>query len=270
MKLMMDNHRRDRRSVAAGFTLIEILIVVAIIAILSALLFPAFKSARERGHQTTCMSNLHQIGLAVQMYRNDEKRYPASLAYLLGVDVPLSVPAVGATNLPAATTNFDGGTGYLKTNDVLLCPDDDLDDEPRSSYGDISAAPQNGPDDTVDPSYYSRRLWNYWGYKADGTAYPAVTAPASSALLVDPGAPFDARRNPINYSLSNRYAPAMTVITHCVFHRTQMSDMGAPNEADIKPGARDIILRVDGSAKSAAVDVYSGANNWWQVQGAAH
>lgn len=258
--------RRASRSVAAGFTLIEILIVVAIIGILAALLFPAFKSARERGNQTSCVSNLHQISLAVQLYRNDEKRFPASLAFLLPSEMSLSEPTATATELPPATKPNADGTGYIKSQDVLLCPDDELDSEPRSSYGDISWAPQNPPTAILEPAYYSRNLWNFYGYKADGTAYQTVTAPTDLTLLVDKDAPFDIRRNPIKYSLSNRYAPGETIITHCVFHRTQTSKMSAPNDATILAGARDIVLRLDGAAKS--VDISNYGMSGWQKQGA--
>jgi len=54
-----------------AFTLIEILIVIAIIAILAAILFPVFASAREKARSATCTSNLRQIGIALAMYRND-------------------------------------------------------------------------------------------------------------------------------------------------------------------------------------------------------
>ncbi|MDR3708435.1 MAG: DUF1559 domain-containing protein [Capsulimonadaceae bacterium] len=54
-----------------AFTLIELLVVIAIISILAAILFPVFASAREKARQSTCTSNLKQIGVALAMYRSD-------------------------------------------------------------------------------------------------------------------------------------------------------------------------------------------------------
>ncbi len=54
-----------------GFTLIEVLVVIAIIALLASLLFPVFSKAKENGRQVTCKSNLHQIFMAFKMYMKD-------------------------------------------------------------------------------------------------------------------------------------------------------------------------------------------------------
>lgn len=61
----------------AGFTLIELLVVIAIIAVLAAILFPVFARAREKARAAQCMSNLKQLGLALEMYSGDyDDLYP--------------------------------------------------------------------------------------------------------------------------------------------------------------------------------------------------
>lgn len=54
-----------------GLTLVELMVVIGIITLLAALLLPATMKARAAGQQTTCVSNLRQLGLAISMYRED-------------------------------------------------------------------------------------------------------------------------------------------------------------------------------------------------------
>jgi prepilin-type N-terminal cleavage/methylation domain-containing protein len=67
---------------AAAFTLIELLVVIGIIAALAAILFPVLAAARASARRTACMSNLHQIGLALGMYRQDYEDLPPHLSTL--------------------------------------------------------------------------------------------------------------------------------------------------------------------------------------------
>ncbi|MFP4250912.1 MAG: DUF1559 domain-containing protein [Armatimonadota bacterium] len=96
-----------------GFTLIELLVVIAIIAILAAILFPVFARAREKARQSSCLSNLKQIGLAIQMYAQD---YDERLApyYVLSPDA--STRASGW---------YDCLYPYTKNEQMFVCPSEE-------------------------------------------------------------------------------------------------------------------------------------------------
>jgi prepilin-type N-terminal cleavage/methylation domain-containing protein/prepilin-type processing-associated H-X9-DG protein len=60
-----------------AFTLIEMLVVIAIVAVLAALLFPVFSRAKEAAKKSSCLSNLHQLGTAAALYMGDaDDRFP--------------------------------------------------------------------------------------------------------------------------------------------------------------------------------------------------
>ena len=91
-----------RMTKRAGFTLIEILVVIAIIAILAAVLFPVFARAKDAAKRASCLSNMRQVGYAMTMYLSDsDDRMPdrrdlkVSLGYKPWTSWPPSDPRTG-------------------------------------------------------------------------------------------------------------------------------------------------------------------------------
>jgi prepilin-type N-terminal cleavage/methylation domain-containing protein/prepilin-type processing-associated H-X9-DG protein len=110
--LMTGSAREKNRE--AGFTLIELLVVIGIIAIFAAMLLPALARAKERAYTIQCNGNLHQIGLGMFLFADDNN----SLFPLSGGTIPWD-PAN-----PNADTN--GWTqqiiSYVQNTNVYHCP----------------------------------------------------------------------------------------------------------------------------------------------------
>lgn len=99
-----------------AFTLVEMLVVVAIIAILAALMLPVMARAKESARATACLSNLHQIGIALQIYvQENNNKLPVMR------DAPTD-PAAAATNtFPMINKVL---LVQLGNTNVLRCPSD--------------------------------------------------------------------------------------------------------------------------------------------------
>ena len=107
---------KDALRCRAGFSLIELLVVVAIIAILAALLFPAVSRAVERGRQTRCQSNLHQMHVALMGYASDNAGFfPVGWTDAAKTYKTDKVPLV-----QAITTRYLPAGSY----EVAFCPGD--------------------------------------------------------------------------------------------------------------------------------------------------
>ena len=106
-----------------AFTLIELLVVVSIIALLAAILFPVFAKAREKARQTTCASNLRQLGMAFSLYAHDyDDGYPNTNDPYLWQGMRWRWPVM--PYLGVAQTQGPNFTALSGTPSVLLCPSD--------------------------------------------------------------------------------------------------------------------------------------------------
>ena len=118
-------------TVRTGFTLIELLVVIAIISILASLSLPALGRAKEKARTTTCINNLHQLGIAVKLYMDDNgATFPTD--YVIDEDSRLKpVPGTLGGYDPAASHSGYFASAkrrplysYVAPSQVYECPDD--------------------------------------------------------------------------------------------------------------------------------------------------
>src|SRR4051812_33644690 len=116
----MFSQNTKRVSSGKGFSLIELLVVIAIVAIVAAILFPVFGLVKENGRKTQCMSQMHEIYVALQQYKLDYNKYPPTLlgyveipggTYYNGVGTPVPMSSAVQRPLYKAT-----GGKYLRSN----------------------------------------------------------------------------------------------------------------------------------------------------------
>ena len=213
----MDSKRafnRRRRGSAAlpgqidAFTLLELLMVIAVIAILAALLLPVLGQAKGRGQRTTCLNNLHQINMATRMYIEDHndalvfpkgpelyKEYIKSYAGYKGLPSPSEKLFV----CPADTFYWSRGNGTGNYHGSGLC---------AQSFTDYASYAFNGG---------NRRNTNYPGLA--GVRLTTVRVPARTLLILEAAAmePFSwhkPQKNANDYRLFN----SMNVVSYVDGH----------------------------------------------------
>ncbi|GMV98193.1 MAG: hypothetical protein AMXMBFR83_25450 [Phycisphaerae bacterium] len=114
----------------AAFSLIELLLVAGIVALLAAILLPAFRQARGQARRAACMNNLHQLGLATEMYVQSHRDLLPD-PFILGRHGYRQAPGTRTPNDPAALPETYGLAAALQNARVLpgrseawRCPDE--------------------------------------------------------------------------------------------------------------------------------------------------
>jgi prepilin-type N-terminal cleavage/methylation domain-containing protein/prepilin-type processing-associated H-X9-DG protein len=161
-----------------GFTLIELLVVIAIIAVLAAILFPVYSRVREKSRQSSCLSNLRQIGIALRSYIEDYTPYfPYSTA-------PSVCPVViGQVFRPGWVGN--SLQPYMKNIQLFQCPSgrhvwvNDLTPDPNDPM-------LNDPNDCPQVAYRVDYSYNYRVYGSDLPGYDPLGFRSDFSLVEQP------------------------------------------------------------------------------------
>jgi len=273
-----------------GFTLIELMVVIAIIGILVAILFPVFSTAREKARQTKCQAHLMQLVTALQEFRADKGYYPPAPYYDEGAG------------------RYKGGFSalypdYVTDRDLFICPDDR---EALQNLGECR--------DRVYCSYNGLIDWDTWHfltlgsgggailYNYNGYTYQYKLDPADderinevaadngwssgydteqAGCILPPGMPawmdiyladgtsgsngipdfLDKARLSWQHfpALANRSAPDNTIVTHCPHHRKYEDNPDKKMDVIVTLGGKTSLVNITDLGDPTKTGVPDGA-----------
>ncbi|MCX6359144.1 MAG: prepilin-type N-terminal cleavage/methylation domain-containing protein [Armatimonadetes bacterium] len=176
-----------RRQSVRAFTLIELLTVIAIIAVLAAILFPMVGSLQEQARASSCMSQLHQVYVAAMVYREDEGGFPPALLGYVEVQdagagctadptMPRGIP-YGGSGSPSPVGRVSNGFLYpeqVKAASTFTCPDIPVTERDKIT---VAYFPNTQTGDPLAAGYWDRS-WIGDSLKAKG-------CPSDAAGTVD-------------------------------------------------------------------------------------
>jgi prepilin-type N-terminal cleavage/methylation domain-containing protein len=227
-----------------GFTLVELLTVIAIIAILAAIIFPVAGTVRENARRSRCTSNLSQIFVALETYKQDFNAYPPVLgAYARYRDGSLILNNCNVA--PANVMPFNLAPkplgNYLKNDEIFHCPNNPVDDKQviTAAVYPVGHALRGNLVrlDLADPNSPAVCFYRYDSYSIG--RLPNNTYELHYTLFwydIGPKATDTPRQ------LGYRRPDPTTVVTWCTYHRSYRGNQ--PERAK-----NDLVLFLNGSVK---------------------
>ncbi len=230
---------RDRIHTSA-FTMVEMLTVIAIIAVLAAIIFPVAATVREQARRTTTMSNLHQIQVALKMYKQENRVYPEALLGYVEFQGNSAVPA----------DRIRGGflyQAYIRDINIFRSPNNPVNDKVMWKAVEVLLADPNDP--SVRSNEINGQLVTRPFYLMDsmdiGPTCPGSGVYEQHYSLYRPYAPTSNTAGPLDDMCQLQYnlPPENTIVTWVSDHRNCDSS-GLPAQ-----GSKDIVLLLSGTAK---------------------